>query len=175
MAGNAADDAEELDQRIAAHTGTDVTDLTLDALTMGRDEHLLVIHDRDDREVSFEHGDQLAARWPNARLLTTHQLGHRRILRDDAVLAAAADAVAGDLALAAPASDLVREVDRQLDQADLFALDEPRRREQPTPAAPPEPSEAAQVPPPKMPERTPPTAAFRAAKAALKRSRRGAP
>lgn len=61
------------------------------------------------------------------------------------------------------------------DQADLFALDEPRRREQPTPAAPPEPSEAAQVPPPKMPERTPPTAAFRAAKAALKRSRRGAP
>jgi len=110
-----------LEQRIAAHTGLAVTQLRLDALTAGRDERMLVIHDRDDKEVSVEHGEQLAARWPDAQLVATHQLGHRRILRDDAVLAAAVDVLRDGLVV--PASDLVREVDRQLDGLDLFHAD----------------------------------------------------
>jgi hypothetical protein len=64
---------------------------------------LLVVHDRDDREVPWEDGAGIAAGWPGARLLTTSGLGHRRILRAPAVLAAVAEFVAEDR----PASDPV--------------------------------------------------------------------
>ena len=69
-----------------------------------------MIHDQDDREVPLPHGERLAAAWPGARLVTTTGLGHRRILRDPAVL----DAVVAELAagLPRPSSDLVREVDK---------------------------------------------------------------
>lgn len=102
-----------LEQRIAEHTGLTLDTLRLDRLTAERDEHLLVIHDRGDREVGFHHGERLASLWPNAQLLATEGLGHRRILRDDATLAAAVDLLAAGVPQ--PASDLVREVDRQLD------------------------------------------------------------
>jgi pimeloyl-ACP methyl ester carboxylesterase len=50
---------------------------------------LLVVHDRDDPEVPWREARDLAAYWPGARLRTTRSLGHRRILRDDAVVASA--------------------------------------------------------------------------------------
>lgn len=49
----------------------------------------LVIHDEDDNEVPCEHGKRIAAQWPGARLVLTQTLGHRRILRDTAVIEAA--------------------------------------------------------------------------------------
>jgi pimeloyl-ACP methyl ester carboxylesterase len=48
----------------------------------------LVVHDRDDREVPFRDAERLSSRWPGARLLATDGLGHRRILKDDRVIAA---------------------------------------------------------------------------------------
>lgn len=53
----------------------------------------LVIHDRDDREVSYEQGLAIAGTWPGTQLLSTSGLGHRRILRDDDVIQAAVDHV----------------------------------------------------------------------------------
>lgn len=50
---------------------------------------LLVIHDRHDREAPFDGGEALARAWPGARLMATEKLGHRRILRDEAVIQAA--------------------------------------------------------------------------------------
>jgi alpha-beta hydrolase superfamily lysophospholipase len=47
---------------------------------------LLVIHDRDDRSATYDSAVQLADHWDGARLTTTQGLGHRRILRDDAVV-----------------------------------------------------------------------------------------
>ncbi|WP_219416752.1 alpha/beta fold hydrolase [Pseudonocardia nigra] len=47
----------------------------------------LVVHDRRDREVGFREGRAIADAWPGARLLATDGLGHRRLLRDDAVVA----------------------------------------------------------------------------------------
>jgi len=55
---------------------------------------LLVIHDRGDAEVPWQQGAAIAQAWPGARLLTTDGLGHRRILRDDTVIAAAVSFVA---------------------------------------------------------------------------------
>lgn len=50
---------------------------------------LLVIHDRDDNETSWREGAQIADAWPDARLVTTTGLGHRRLLRDSEVVAEA--------------------------------------------------------------------------------------
>lgn len=47
---------------------------------------VLVIHDRDDRETSWQDGADIAAKWPNAALITTTGLGHVRILRDPGVI-----------------------------------------------------------------------------------------
>lgn len=48
----------------------------------------LIIHDENDREVSWKEGEEVAAAWPAARFVKTTGLGHRRILRDPAVIAA---------------------------------------------------------------------------------------
>ncbi len=48
---------------------------------------LLVVHDRDDREVRFADAGTIVGAWPGARLLETSGLGHQRVLRDPAVVA----------------------------------------------------------------------------------------
>jgi pimeloyl-ACP methyl ester carboxylesterase len=58
----------------------------------------LFVHDLDDAEVPFEHTLQLSGRVPGARLLKTHALGHYRLLRDAAVVAAVVDFVRGETA-----------------------------------------------------------------------------
>ncbi len=54
---------------------------------------LLVIHDRDDHEVPWQEGQALVEAWPGALLESTRGLGHRRILRDDGVMATVTDFV----------------------------------------------------------------------------------
>lgn len=51
---------------------------------------LLVIHDRDDREVPWRDGEAIARAWPRAALVSIERLGHRGILRDASVAARAA-------------------------------------------------------------------------------------
>ena len=63
----------------------------------------LVIHDWDDRAVPWSQGAELARHWRGAQLMTTRELGHRRILEDDAVTRAAADFIAGRASLPNPA------------------------------------------------------------------------
>lgn len=48
---------------------------------------LLIVHDREDRDTFYSEGAALAEAWPGARLMTTEGLGHRRILRDEQVIA----------------------------------------------------------------------------------------
>lgn len=50
----------------------------------------LVVHDRDDRQVPWKQGAAFVQHWPRAKMVTTRGLGHTRILRDDAVIEAAA-------------------------------------------------------------------------------------
>lgn len=51
----------------------------------------LIVHDRGDREVPFSAAERIASHWPGAVLLPTEKLGHRRILRDPAVVARAVE------------------------------------------------------------------------------------
>jgi pimeloyl-ACP methyl ester carboxylesterase len=54
----------------------------------------LVVHDRDDREISYGEAERLVASWPQADLVSTDGLGHQRILRDADVVALVAMFVA---------------------------------------------------------------------------------
>jgi hypothetical protein len=56
---------------------------------------LLLVHDRLDSETGWSDSAAIARVWPVARLVTTSGLGHRRILRDPAVVAEAAGFVTG--------------------------------------------------------------------------------
>jgi hypothetical protein len=45
----------------------------------------LIVHDLDDEEVPAEDAQSIADGWAGTALHTTRGLGHRRILRDEAV------------------------------------------------------------------------------------------
>lgn len=87
--------AEVFWELCARKVGVHVRDLDLRALAAGLGHvPALVVHDRDDAEIPYSDAEALAAVWPGVRLMTTEGLGHRRILRDDAVVGAAADFIA---------------------------------------------------------------------------------
>src|ERR687890_2705482 len=46
----------------------------------------LIVHDRDDRDVPYAHGEEIARAWPGAELMTTSGLGHRAVVRDPEVI-----------------------------------------------------------------------------------------
>jgi pimeloyl-ACP methyl ester carboxylesterase len=60
----------------------------VDGLRNARAVHTptLVVHDEEDRVIPIEHGRNLAAALPEARLLQTNGLGHRRILNDNMIV-----------------------------------------------------------------------------------------
>jgi predicted alpha/beta hydrolase family esterase len=72
--------------RLERRIGVRFEVLRIPRLAAEFDVPLRVVHDRDDREVPWEEGSAIAAAWPGAELLTTHGLGHYRILHDAAVI-----------------------------------------------------------------------------------------
>ena len=46
----------------------------------------LIIHDRDDADVPYHHGEEIVGAWAGSRLESTSGLGHRALLRDPAVI-----------------------------------------------------------------------------------------
>jgi pimeloyl-ACP methyl ester carboxylesterase len=51
----------------------------------------LIIHDRDDKDVPYTHGEEIVDAWAGSRLETTSGLGHRALLRDPAVIGRAVE------------------------------------------------------------------------------------
>ena len=51
------------------------------------DAPVLIVHDKGDRPNPFRHGQALADAWPNAELMATEGLGHRKVLANPAVSA----------------------------------------------------------------------------------------
>jgi pimeloyl-ACP methyl ester carboxylesterase len=80
---------EALDARIAQRFGMSVDEVDVGRLGAHIPLPTLVIHDRNDNIVPFAHGLALVGALPQARLMETQQLGHRRILRDASVIEAA--------------------------------------------------------------------------------------
>jgi pimeloyl-ACP methyl ester carboxylesterase len=72
--------------RIERRLGFRWKDLSVPAAAGAMRIPLLVIHDRDDREVGWDDGAAIAQAWPGAQLVTTSGLGHHRIVSDPAVI-----------------------------------------------------------------------------------------
>ena len=86
---------EGLQRRIEERFLRKWSDYSLSLMAKEMTAPLLVIHDRDDRETFWEEGNALAEAWPGARLITTTGLGHRRVLRDAALIEEARKFVTG--------------------------------------------------------------------------------
>ena len=91
--------AQVMVRRAERRVGTPVAEL--DLLTMAARHpslpHLLVVHDRDDREAPLAGGVRISNAWHDARIMVTEGLGHRRVLWSPEVVeqvAAFADAAA---------------------------------------------------------------------------------
>ena len=67
----------------------DVDSVDLPLMAPNLHARALVIHSKDDQVVPFANGQKIAAAWPGARPLECEALGHKRILSDPAVVAAA--------------------------------------------------------------------------------------
>ena len=62
-------------------------DITAEALSAGRTEPCLVVHDSDDRDAPPAHARRWIEAWPGpVDVLGTAGLGHRNVLRDDGVI-----------------------------------------------------------------------------------------
>jgi len=72
-------------QRIEAHLAMRMESMQVDAIAPSMRIPLLIIHDRDDKEVPLRAGQSIANVWPGAELIITEGLGHQRILRSEAV------------------------------------------------------------------------------------------
>jgi pimeloyl-ACP methyl ester carboxylesterase len=66
-------------------TGIDIEDGSLVNNDLSLKSKVLVIHDVGDREVPFADFQELQKAWGQAQFVATDGLGHRRILRDEAV------------------------------------------------------------------------------------------
>lgn len=78
--------AGEVERRV----GRPMSDFDVPAIaTQVATPPLLVVHDRDDAETRHRDGEAIAASWPEAELVTTTGLGHRRLVRDPDVVARA--------------------------------------------------------------------------------------
>ncbi len=78
-------------RRIERHIGVSWDELDPRRAAVDRRVPLLVVHDRADREAPFAGGEALVSSWSGSRLLVTEGLGHRRILSNEKVIAAAMD------------------------------------------------------------------------------------
>jgi hypothetical protein len=74
--------------RIERRVGTSMAAFAVPAMA-GRvaTTPLLLVHDRHDTETAWADSAAIARSWTGARLVSTSGLGHRRILRDPAVVA----------------------------------------------------------------------------------------
>jgi pimeloyl-ACP methyl ester carboxylesterase len=80
---------EQLHRRIEMRIGQPWSAFDVTALAPALDTPLLVIHDRGDAEVQWQHGAAISRAWSSAELLMTDGLGHRRLLRAPQVVRAA--------------------------------------------------------------------------------------
>ncbi|MGV3524906.1 MAG: alpha/beta hydrolase [Candidatus Sericytochromatia bacterium] len=74
-------------RRIEKRFDVDVADLQVKTRVTELKQPLLVVHDLDDKEISWNEGEILARRAPQGQLLTTKGWGHYRLLNNAQVIA----------------------------------------------------------------------------------------
>jgi pimeloyl-ACP methyl ester carboxylesterase len=74
-----------LKKRIERRIETSMESIQGDRIAPSMRVPLLVVHDRNDKEVPVESGQSISNAWPGAELILTEGLGHQRILRAEPV------------------------------------------------------------------------------------------
>lgn len=74
-----------LKRRVERRVGVSMEDMRANLIAPSMQVPLLVIHDRNDKEVPVHAGQSIAEAWPGADLIITEGLGHQRILRAESV------------------------------------------------------------------------------------------
>ena len=92
--------------------GMPITALQGRALGPLQTAELVVFHDREDREVSAEQGQRVAATWPGAHFVPVSGLGHRRIVRDASIVSATVDFFIRPQVVGADYAESLRSADR---------------------------------------------------------------
>jgi pimeloyl-ACP methyl ester carboxylesterase len=87
-----------LRERLERRAGMRMADLQVSRIATRLGTPALVVHDRGDREIPWSDGAEVALAWPDARFRMTEGLGHRRVLRDRAVIEEATGFVLSRLA-----------------------------------------------------------------------------
>lgn len=82
-----------LKNHLETMTNRDIDDFSLVNLVSKMNKPGLIIHDQQDREISYTQAMSLSKHWPQSRLILTEGLGHHRILRDAQVISAVLDFV----------------------------------------------------------------------------------
>lgn len=77
---------EKLAHYIEHLTQGKIDDFSLTNIVTKLNQPGLIIHDKNDREVSHTEALALAKQWAGSELMITEGLGHRRILKDEAVI-----------------------------------------------------------------------------------------
>jgi pimeloyl-ACP methyl ester carboxylesterase len=76
-------------RRVRAALGGDWERVSVPEFARSLTARLLLLHDPQDRDVPWEHGEAIACAWPGARLVPVAGLGHGRILQNPDVIEAA--------------------------------------------------------------------------------------
>lgn len=105
---------DAVEHRLAQRYGMPLDDIDVEHFAKFVRAPVLVIHDRADREVPFDHAEAFTSFLPNATLLATEGLGHRRILKDESVIRAATEFVTSPAAV-----PLSTQLDRELFDREL--------------------------------------------------------
>jgi pimeloyl-ACP methyl ester carboxylesterase len=82
---------ERMERRFEEQFGIRWEDFDVPTAVSSFSTPLLVFHDREDREVAWGDGERIARAWPGAELVTTHGLGHTRIVHDADIVRRAVD------------------------------------------------------------------------------------
>ncbi len=90
---------ERVRHRLERRLGVPMEEMRVQAIAPRMEIPLLVVHDRDDKEVPYSVGRSIASQWPSAELIITEGLGHQRILGDPNVRDAAVRFVDADVRL----------------------------------------------------------------------------
>lgn len=85
-----------LKQRVERRVGVTMENMRASMIAPSMRIPLLVVHDRNDKEVPVRAGQSIAEAWPGADLIITEGLGHQRILRDPSVRDAAVSFIDAD-------------------------------------------------------------------------------
>jgi pimeloyl-ACP methyl ester carboxylesterase len=93
--GFSKDLEERIRRRIEDHLHFDFSNLNADVIGPRISAPILILHDRQDKEVSWEDAHRVAHASPHVQLISTQGLGHRRILKSSAVIQAALEFLQG--------------------------------------------------------------------------------